>query len=146
MDSFEKLIPTFSPQGDGNHCLEGSFALGLQNVDPYLFPARGRKRPDDATIKLEVEAVQLIPTFSPQGDGNAKKPPEHLGMRDVDPYLFPARGRKPVELRKPCGLEAKLTLIPTFSPQGDGNPRISSGTSRSESTLIPTFSPQGDGN
>jgi len=37
-------------------------------------------------------------------------------------------------------------LIPTFSPQGDGNdPGMRSRTIRSVS-LIPTFSPQGDGN
>ena len=38
-------------------------------VDPYLFPARGRKR---HSIDLHVECYN----------------------REVDPYLFPARGRK----------------------------------------------------
>jgi len=38
----------------------------------------------------------------------------------VDPYLFPARGRKQYT---PKGIEFhfKDPLIPTFSPQGDGN-------------------------
>ena len=38
------LIPTFSPQGDGNRAETISVqALGVLQVDPYLFPARGRK-------------------------------------------------------------------------------------------------------
>ena len=64
----------------------------------------------------------LIPTFSPQGDGNFVK------------YFLE--------------VEAPRLLIPTFSPQGDGNslrnqtfPFFSQNTE-----LIPTFSPQGDGN
>ena len=88
------LIPTFSPQGDGN-----------LNYGPFL---------------TEEEAWKLIPTFSPQGDGNS-------GYDDaipdagvvVDPYLFPARGRK---LQNVVWIYIKgLLLIPTFSPQGDGN-------------------------
>jgi len=65
------LIPTFSPQGDGNEQMGSSTlsqSIGAE-VDPYLFPARGRKRQH-----------QLAPL-----------PIE----RSVDPYLFPARGRKP---------------------------------------------------
>ena len=38
-----ELIPTFSPQGDGNDYLLGVLGRGLLDVDPYLFPARGRK-------------------------------------------------------------------------------------------------------
>jgi hypothetical protein len=40
-------------------------------------------------------------------------------------------------------------LIPTFSPQGDGNAPVESSTIEPEAlsqVLIPTFSPQGDGN
>jgi len=63
------LIPTFSPQGDGNY-------QGIKNTQVHTW-------------------VWLIPTFSPQGDGN---PMENtcspLLTRKVDPYLFPARGRK----------------------------------------------------
>jgi len=62
------LIPTFSPQGDGNDpAEEGS---------------------------LQEQEGELIPTFSPQGDGNIDllSTKHHSGA--VDPYLFPARGRK----------------------------------------------------
>ena len=61
------MIPTFSPQGDGNHPVPEPDPAGLGAVDPYLFPARGRKR--------------LLGHWNKEGDG-------------VDPYLFPARGRK----------------------------------------------------
>jgi len=37
------LIPTFSPQGDGNKTTQVALAIALDAVDPYLFPARGRK-------------------------------------------------------------------------------------------------------
>ena len=37
-------------------------------------------------------------------------------------------------------------LIPTFSPQGDGNLNLRRARSRFCALLIPTFSPQGDGN
>ena len=62
------MIPTFSPQGDGNtDCVSVKFD-GIP-VDPYLFPARGRK-------------LKLL-RF------------RRLGIHPlVDPYLFPARGRK----------------------------------------------------
>ena len=91
------MIPTFSPQGDGN-C-----------------------RYQVATVQVG-EFEQLIPTFSPQGDGNRFEValPQSLEFQPVDPYLFPARGRKLLD----AGLvTAKGTckLIPTFSPQGDGN-------------------------
>ena len=66
-------------------------------VDPYLFPARGRKL--------------------------ARKPKHMTNCRRVDPYLFPARGRKLFHRLIPLNEVRKL--IPTFSPQGDGN--ISSG-------------------
>jgi len=95
------LIPTFSPQGDGNSDSRTiSTPLGFNPVDPYLFPARGRKpgfRLTDPLFRCRV----LIPTFSPQGDGNcvglilADRLPN---LRGVDPYLFPARGRKPYQM------------------------------------------------
>ena len=63
------MIPTFSPQGDGNH--EAFLALrASRTVDPYLFPARGRKLMKYSALDSTAGAV--------------------------DPYLFPARGRKPV--------------------------------------------------
>ena len=76
--------------------------VGVGDVDPYLFPARGRKRIRYAA-KLVISERGLIPTFSPQGDGNVQtimycSLPHHK----VDPYLFPARGRKP-ELREARG-------------------------------------------
>ena len=61
------LIPTFSPQGDGNvTCYV--ITLTYLCVDPYLFPARGRK-PQNFFWDLPLRIY-------------------------VDPYLFPARGRK----------------------------------------------------
>ena len=64
----------------------------------------------------------LIPTFSPQGDGNSlEKKNLYWILREVDPYLFPARGRKHFYIH--CqGFLCLGLLIPTFSPQGDGNP------------------------
>ena len=88
------LIPTFSLQGDGNSELTtGRSAHSDLDVDPYLFPARGRKLDVQLGLKSN-EEILLIPTFSPQGDGNY--PGGVLGalMGRVDPYLFPARGRK----------------------------------------------------
>jgi len=114
------LIPTFSPQGDGNTRKSGTRRASGIHVDPYLFPARGRKPwlPSHCQFLL----VWLIPTFSPQGDGNRLCPSQkattasaliptfspqgdgnllHTGWVEpsgntiVDPYLFPARGRKP---------------------------------------------------
>jgi len=38
------LIPTFSPQGDGNDFTIYRLVYVDTGVDPYLFPARGRKR------------------------------------------------------------------------------------------------------
>ena len=64
------LIPTFSPQGDGNTKIPLVMVAILGYVDPYLFPARGRKLRN-----------RLLST------------PRNMGS-DVDPYLFPARGRK----------------------------------------------------
>jgi len=113
------LIPTFSPQGDGNSPTPVRPLRASLQVDPYLFPARGRK------------------LMHPLGSNQS--------LQDyVDPYLFPARGRKP-RLTRGKTLAANL-LIPTFSPQGDGNHVISLGIGFVEVPLIPTFSPQGDGN
>jgi len=50
----------------------------------------------------------LIPTFSPQGDGNEGPGLHRRGLYpSVDPYLFPARGRKPETINE-AGL-ASLT-------------------------------------
>ena len=66
----------------------------MMMVDPYLFPARGRKRNGDDVLTIDPGKL-LIPTFSPQGDGNARLAKMAGGMcTAVDPYLFPARGRK----------------------------------------------------
>ena len=64
----EELIPTFSPQGDGNVGFGRGDNSFRPKVDPYLFPARGRKHT--------------------QSDKTAQ------AFGRVDPYLFPARGRK----------------------------------------------------
>ena len=145
-DHHKSLIPTFSPQGDGNHSFlslprpvedealvdpylfpargrkryarEGCKWGGTSRVDPYLFPARGRKRHSVFSLSYPIE--RLIPTFSPQGDGNTVSNSILLSVfGNVDPYLFPARGRKH-SVGVDLGLKT-LALIPTFSPQGDGN-------------------------
>jgi len=41
----------------------------VAGVDPYLFPARGRKH-RQSFLQLTLQIARLIPTFSPQGDGN----------------------------------------------------------------------------
>ena len=98
--------------------INSSFSGG--RVDPYLFPARGRKR---------------------RRHGGASDWPNH-----VDPYLFPARGRKQKLIGEWLVPGLYQKLIPTFSPQGDGNLNPA-GFARGQSAgLIPTFSPQGDGN
>ena len=137
-----KLIPTFSPQGDGNgRCTAGPGA-STRDVDPYLFPARGRKPPirtGSCSLMLGVDPYLFPARGRKRRPGGPRWPPA------VDPYLFPARGRKLCSHKFLSRRHAGL--IPTFSPQGDGN-----GTSPSsravldEGLLIPTFSPQGDGN
>ena len=89
------LIPTFSPQGDGNSRISLAFSYELGIVDPYLFPARGRKLVL-AEFPAAPDVRRLIPTFSPQGDGN-----------NLEQNCMP--------------LSTRSGLIPTFSPQGDGN-------------------------
>ena len=141
-----RLIPTFSPQGDGNGGRPGIPRHPRLQLIPTFSPQGDGNR---SNLKEKWSGVPstLIPTFSPQGDGNTSartgRPRKPSGS--VDPYLFPARGRKRPQL-KALGLEG-LRLIPTFSPQGDGN---FCNTSRRwanwSSRLIPTFSPQGDGN
>jgi len=87
-------------------------------VDRYLFPARGRKRISRNRVPRFITV--LIPTFSPQGDGNSTTVAVARALDTlVDPYLFPARGRK-LERSESPGV-VYLGLIPTFSPQGDGN-------------------------
>ena len=69
-----------------------------------------------------------------------------MSRNKVDPYLFPARGRKRYSVSNTSACHHK-GLIPTFSPQGDGNGGSSDGyCDSSRIALIPTFSPQGDGN
>ena len=68
-----------------------------------------------------------------------------MNITIVDPYLFPARGRK-LEVLPPFDPQFDHALIPTFSPQGDGNLLPTISYSSSTIALIPTFSPQGDGN
>ena len=116
-------------------------------VDPYLFPARGRKLASSRLTNCRSAGV-LIPTFSPQGDGNCLTHSEqyHRSASEVDPYLFPARGRKLDEVSTQQDWLRLFLLIPTFSPQGDGNKRRRFNRKVAKSALIPTFSPQGDGN
>jgi len=78
MRKAEPLIPTFSPQGDGNSPTRPGSRLPRWCVDPYLFPARGRK-PYGKQVKAK-------------------------GVKLVDPYLFPARGRKRLSGGTPEGL------------------------------------------
>ena len=145
---------------------------GGRRVDPYLFPARGRKHRERAgvheftllvliptfspqgdgnstpcSLKVQASPQKLIPTFSPQGDGNTQIQEQKrlLEIFPVDPYLFPARGRK--LCRCPVYDDTLKELIPTFSPQGDGNRlRRQNKNFQENLELIPTFSPQGDGN
>ena len=91
------------------------------SVDPYLFPARGRKQSISQVRSKDTKMYPLIPTFSPQGDGNLWVP------------------------GAPCNRQW-LELIPTFSPQGDGNHSLILSSPTPLVVLIPTFSPQGDGN
>ena len=87
-------------------------------VDPYLFPARGRK-PDPVPSCFQDEPVVDPYLFPARG----RKPQNFfwdLPLRIyVDPYLFPARGRK--RFQPLTDVIVGDTLIPTFSPQGDGN-------------------------
>ena len=139
-----QLIPTFSPQGDGNAFAASRASSGVQMLIPTFSPqgdGNGVRKENTARV-----GISLIPTFSPQGDGNSHAWAAWIFLRRVDPYLFPARGRKP---RPPSPLFTFLTglLIPTFSPQGDGNSELTTGRfAHSDFALIPTFSPQGDGN
>ena len=112
------MIPTFSPQGDGNSQPYWARSATAWAVDPYLFPARGRKLRGQRVDMVSNHSL-LIPTFSPQGDGNSLHPERCPRTRDVDPYLFPARGRKLAA--RPAARRRRRRLIPTFSPQGDGN-------------------------
>jgi len=61
-------------------------------------------------------------TYSPQGDGNVKKPAVILfpEFNEVFQNLFPARGRK---LNRPrlCATLSSVMFFRTYSPQGDGN-------------------------
>ena len=90
------------------------------NVDPYLFPARGRKRLTQFGVRPRSDAVDpyLFPARGRKHNVVTFDIPEfHCA---VDPYLFPARGRKRHLLSQRV-LQKVSKLIPTFSPQGDGN-------------------------
>ena len=91
-----KLIPTFSPQGDGNvrsrELPRG--APGARVLIPTFSPqGDGNQQEGEANGE---QPELLIPTFSPQGDGNGLVLGTGCGAAGlaVDPYLFPARGRK----------------------------------------------------
>ena len=112
------LIPTFSPQGDGNPPPAAQPSGSRLQLIPTFSP-QGDGNECHLISKLQLSTRLLIPTFSPQGDGNTKS-------FESSAYL----------LRR---------LIPTFSPQGDGN-RLKPVATVPCLTLIPTFSPQGDGN
>ena len=91
--------------------------MGWAIVDPYLFPARGRKRicrlgPPEFSHEVD---PYLFPARGRKLGGHSLCP--HRNHRPVDPYLFPARGRKLLRALT----HVYLPLIPTFSPQGDGN-------------------------
>ena len=108
--------------------------MRTKQVDPYLFPARGRKR--QSVIAGSNPKESLIPTFSPQGDGNSRSARSSICLGKVDPYLFPARGRKLLQDNQTLPKVENL-LIPTFSPQGDGN----SGQSNCSSHVLHVVDP-----
>ena len=114
------LIPTFSPQGDGNFPLTVRTTKRGGSLIPTFSP-QGDGNPSRATISGA--GLWLIPTFSPQGDGNGKAADLVQRAASVDPYLFPARGRKH-SYPPPFWENKEHPLIPTFSPQGDGNGSI----------------------
>ena len=142
--------------------------MGDYNVDPYLFPARGRKHALDALVFRRARNM-LIPTFSPQGDGNSDEAIETSSTTTVDPYLFPARGRKrllvdpadrglpdvdpylfPARGRKRPQVGVKFgglgAVDPYLFPARGRKPLDAGGDQFEDRLLIPTFSPQGDGN
>ena len=87
-------------------------------VDPYLFPARGRKQ---GAFRLYCDVLGRVDPYLFPARGR-KLHDKLLPLRDrnnVDPYLFPARGRKRCIPEPDKG--GGIRLIPTFSPQGDGN-------------------------
>ena len=88
------MIPTFSPQGDGNTVSSLSTDARMAAVDPYLFPARGRKPPfgaDDLLFGVLVDPYLFPARGRKLTFGN---PDDDETTGTVDPYLFPARGRK----------------------------------------------------
>jgi len=89
------LIPTFSPQGDGNFTFRYT-SYRRSAVDPYLFPARGRKHPPSSGGCGERSDSPVDPYLFPaRGRKLEGLPcPEWASYCEVDPYLFPARGRK----------------------------------------------------
>ena len=137
------MIPTFSPQGDGN-ALIGGHSLCPHQVDPYLFPARGRKRVDlfiTRPIRLNVDPY----LFPARGRKLTLAWDPAISICSVDPYLFPARGRKPFIRHSLLHIRGAVDpyLFPARGRKlGGCGPRISF----QACLLIPTFSPQGDGN
>ena len=63
-------------------------------VDPYLFPARGRKLEAYLLPKLSCTLVVDPYLFPARGRKPVLRSPRNHRGRMVDPYLFPARGRK----------------------------------------------------
>ena len=93
--NIKALIPTFSPQGDGN----GNSTSSNVMVVPSLIPTFSPQGDGNVTGMKNWTTMYplLIPTFSPQGDGNVSWTSQYNRYSlKVDPYLFPARGRKPV--------------------------------------------------
>ena len=89
------------------------------DVDPYLFPARGRKRHMYKYTKEQILRSSVDPYLFP-ARGRKRRISSFVNITDlVDPYLFPARGRK--LLLNSLEDFIYIALIPTFSPQGDGN-------------------------
>ena len=87
------MIPTFSPQGDGNDVLLSKTQSNyVHSVDPYLFPARGRK-PAESPTELLLALVDPY-LFPARGRKHFYLDPVDEAEVLVDPYLFPARGRK----------------------------------------------------
>ena len=115
------MIPTFSPQGDGDqYGSNGTTIMYCSWVDPYLFPARGRKLEFAEQLRTGKHVFGVDPYLFPARGRKREIPGCLLGeVREVDPYLFPARGRK--QNHRPSDVRLQGSLIPTFSPQGDGN-------------------------
>ena len=78
----------------------------MLEVDPYLFPARGRKRPLEPWRAVDNGDVDPY-LFPARGRKLLNLVYPTLQVFSVDPYLFPARGRKLY----------KNELDPSYQPQ-----------------------------